>query len=76
MMTPEQIADAMEIQRGGVCPICGETAPEPRWLCIPRWFGQAVKGEPCSYSLEGHERISATLDAGRAALAQEADDGR
>lgn len=39
------------------CPVCGETAPEPAWFCIPRQIGEAVQDKPCTYSVEGHARF-------------------
>lgn len=58
------------------CPVCGETAPEPASLCIPRLIGAAKAGEPCDYSREGEarfadkigpekaDRLNAFMDAG------------
>lgn len=50
------------------CPICGETAPEPAWMCLYRIAGSAVLGEPCSYSVEGASQAGDRMNA----LAQEA----
>lgn len=41
-----------------ICPICGETAPEPASLCIPRLIRTAETGKPCDYSLEGEARFA------------------
>lgn len=38
------------------CPVCGETDPWPRWICLTRATRAQKPGEPCDYSLEGHER--------------------
>jgi hypothetical protein len=50
------------------CPICGETAPEPASLCIPRLIQAAKPGEPCDYSLEGEARFAAEIGEEKAAL--------
>jgi hypothetical protein len=42
-----------------ICPICGERDPYPRWFCISRASGAAVAGEPCSYSLDAMDRMTA-----------------
>lgn len=39
------------------CPVCGETNPYPAWFCLPRAIGEAEKGKPCSYSVEGNARM-------------------
>jgi hypothetical protein len=41
------------------CPVCGETDPMPAWFCTARAMGAALKGQPCSYSVEGKERSAA-----------------
>ena len=45
------------------CPVCGETAPEPRWTCLYRASGSAVPGRPCGQSVEGQARLEARLAA-------------
>ncbi|WP_124263022.1 hypothetical protein [Methylobacterium sp. XJLW] len=50
------------------CPICGETAPEPASLCIPRAVRIAESGKPCDYSREGEARFAAELGQEKATL--------
>lgn len=50
------------------CPVCGETAPEPASLCIPRLIGAAKAGEPCDYSREGEARFADEIGPEDAAL--------
>lgn len=56
------------------CPVCGETDPGTRWLCLPRVKGEAEQGKPCGYSVEGHRRLqdayAEKLADARAALGQ------
>lgn len=61
MTTPplRRIATMADAQK--TCPICGETAPEPAWLCLPRMMGEAKAGKPCTYSVEGDARGNARL---------------
>lgn len=62
----------LQEKRGGAegasCPVCGETAPEPASLCIPRMIGTAVAGEPCDYSLEGEARFADEIGEEKARL--------
>ncbi len=37
------------------CPVCGETAPEPRWICLTR--SQHTPGQKCDNSVEGDQRV-------------------
>lgn len=53
----------MPNEEGSRCPVCGETAPEPAWLCLNRLGGTAVKGESCAYSVEAEERAGIALRA-------------
>jgi len=53
---------------GGLCPICGETAPEPSTLCLRRAAGIAEQGVPCDYSQEGEARFADEIGAEKAAL--------
>lgn len=48
------------------CPVCEETAPEPKWFCLYRLEGVAKHGEPCDYSIEGNARMEAALSVRRA----------
>jgi hypothetical protein len=50
------------------CPICGETAPEPAALCIPRLIRKAKPNQPCDYSREGEARFAAEIGEEKAAL--------
>lgn len=50
------------------CPICGETAPEPASLCIPRLVHIAEPGKPCDYSREREARFAAEIGEEKAAL--------
>lgn len=45
------------------CPICGETSPEPQWLCVPRMIGSAQINKPCDYSQEGEARVAEALSS-------------
>ena len=49
-----------------MCPVCGETAPEPASLCLRRIARLAVQGEPCDYSIEGEARFAAEIGDERA----------
>lgn len=49
------------------CPVCGETAPEPAALCIPRLTGRAEADKPCDYSREGEARFAAEIGEEKAA---------
>jgi hypothetical protein len=40
-----------------ICPVCGERDPYPQWFCMSRAAGVAVNGAPCSYSLDGADRM-------------------
>ncbi len=46
-----------------VCPVCGETSPEPLWMCLPRLLGTSKPNEHCDYSQEGERRIADALNA-------------
>lgn len=50
------------------CPICGETAPEPASLCIPRLVGSAERDKPCDYSREAEARFAEEIGEEKAAL--------
>jgi hypothetical protein len=45
-----------------VCPVCGERDPYPQWFCLFRAAGVAIPGNPCSYSLDGAERMKASYN--------------
>lgn len=45
------------------CPICGETSPEPVWMCLPRLLGTSEVNKPCDYSQEGEARIAEAFRA-------------
>lgn len=55
-----------EQQASATCPVCGETGPGARWICLYRLDPAARKSvadkKSCDYSLEGHARISANLE--------------
>lgn len=53
------MSDAEHEMKGVKCPVCGGTAPEPRWLCLARIVGEAKQGEFCGYSLEGMAKFEA-----------------
>jgi len=44
-------------------PICGETPPEPLWMCVPRLLGTAEINKRCDYSQEGEARMADALNA-------------
>lgn len=48
-----------------VCPVCGETSPGGRWICLyrlnPATREHVRAARQCGYSLEGSERIGAKL---------------
>jgi hypothetical protein len=55
-----------EQQATETCPICGETSPGAKWICLYRLDPAARKSvaeqKSCEYSLEGHARLSASLE--------------
>jgi RNA polymerase subunit RPABC4/transcription elongation factor Spt4 len=59
----EQMVEAQE--RSEVCPVCGETSPGARWICLTRFSRPAADASAekhqCDYSIEGHARLSAAL---------------
>lgn len=55
----------MDAETRKLCPVCGETDPWPRDLCLvrldPAARRQARESRRCSYSLEGDKRIAERL---------------
>lgn len=44
-------------EQSNICPVCGERDPYPKWFCMFRAAGVAIPGQPCSYSLDGADRM-------------------
>lgn len=49
--SPDLLGEAMRR-----CPVCGQTAPEPKWFCVTRRWQQP--GVPCGYSIESHDKLA------------------